>query len=83
MEVAGSANTTSDCETYAADYSNLQTLEQSTPSTPTENSRFPESTGGLQSRLQYMHPFSGIYTPPVLPLLSPFVPLRKFLQSYC
>lgn len=77
-----SESTTSDSEHYGTECSSRNLVEPNAPSTPPENSGHQETSGGSQFQPQYMHPFSSIYTPPVVPLMPPFVPLRKFYNCH-
>lgn len=70
-------NATSDGEYYGAGCSNQSKIEKNAPNSSPESTGNLESSVGPQSRLSYIHPFSNLCTPSVLPVMTPFVPLRK------
>lgn len=69
-------NTTSDNECYGAGCSKQNATNSSPESAG--NGNVESSVSSSQSRLSYMQPFSNICTPSTLPVMTPFVPLRKF-----
>ncbi|VDK86227.1 unnamed protein product [Litomosoides sigmodontis] len=75
-------NTTSDSEYYGAGCSK-QSATNSSPES-TGNLESSSSVSSSQSRLSYMHPFSNICTPSILPVMAPFVPLPEIAnQLFC
>ncbi|VIO86053.1 helix-turn-helix, Psq domain containing protein [Brugia malayi] len=74
----------SDGEYYGAGCSNQVKMEQNAANSSPESTGHLESSGGSQSRLFYMHPFSNLCTPSVLPVMTPFVPLPEIAnQLFC
>lgn len=73
-----SESAVSDSEYYGAGCCNQAKIEQGATNSSPESTGHLESSGCSQSRLSYMHPFSNLCTPSVLPVMTPFVPLRKF-----
>ncbi|KAL3981622.1 helix-turn-helix Psq domain family protein [Acanthocheilonema viteae] len=75
---------TSDSEYYGAGCSNQSKMEQNTTNSSPESTGHLESSVGSQSRLSYMHPFSNLCTPSILPVMTPFVPLPEIAnQLFC
>ncbi|KAM3726724.1 Mblk-1-related factor [Dirofilaria immitis] len=73
----------SDGEYYAAGCSNQTKIDQGGANS-SENTGHLESSGGSQSCLSYIHPFSNLCTPSVLPVMTPFVPLPEIAnQLFC
>uniref|UniRef100_A0A915Q894 HTH psq-type domain-containing protein n=1 Tax=Setaria digitata TaxID=48799 RepID=A0A915Q894_9BILA len=76
--------TASDGEYYGAGCSNQARPEQNTTNSSPESIGYIESSGSSQTRPSYMHPFSNLCTPPVLPVMTPFVPLPEIAnQLFC
>ncbi|VDP13978.1 unnamed protein product [Onchocerca flexuosa] len=79
-----SESAVSDSEYYGAVCSNQAKIEQGATNSSPESTGHLESSGCSQSRLSYMHPFSNLSTPSVLPVMTPFVPLPEIAnQLFC
>uniref|UniRef100_A0A0R3S699 HTH psq-type domain-containing protein n=1 Tax=Elaeophora elaphi TaxID=1147741 RepID=A0A0R3S699_9BILA len=75
---------TSDGEYCGAGCSNQSKIEQTATNSSPESGGHVESSVGSQSRLPFMHPFSNLCTPSVLPVMTPFVPLPEIAnQLFC
>ncbi|VDK66782.1 unnamed protein product [Onchocerca ochengi] len=79
-----SESAVSDSEYYGAGCCNQAKIEQGATNSSPESTGHLESSGCSQSRLSYMHPFSNLCTPSVLPVMTPFVPLPEIAnQLFC